>query len=200
MIVDGVVSRQKMDVPAVARWGYLRGLFGASALAALGMLFFALTARDGIISTNDGSHFALTKALAVDGTARSDPYVNYAAIQPPSGTPTVDDYRDLSIYDGHFFSDRPPGSACLAVPFDWFGDVVDAVSGRWELEFALLLVTMQPAVLGMVTVLALALLARGLGAGWPAAVVTAAIGGLMTLVLKYETLVYSHITGAAFVT
>ena len=64
MIVDGVISTEKAYAPAVARWGYGRGLLAAVALAVLGMLFFALTARDGIISTNDGSHYALTKALA----------------------------------------------------------------------------------------------------------------------------------------
>ncbi|MFN8513361.1 MAG: hypothetical protein U0841_12380 [Chloroflexia bacterium] len=120
--------------------------------------------------------------------------------QPPRGTPTVDDYRDLSFYEGHFYSDRPPGTAFLAVPFYWLGQVADKVSGRQDLDFPLRFVTMLPPLLGVATVLALALLARGLGAGWAAANTTAAIGGLTTLVLKYATLLYSHITGAAFVT
>jgi hypothetical protein len=170
------------------------------ALVALAALYFALTARDGIISTNDGSHYALTKALAADRTASIDPYVNYAAIQPQRGTPTAKDYRDLSYYNGHFYSDRPPGTALLAVPFYWLGLAADAVSGRQDLDFPLRFVTMLPPLLGVATVLALALLARGLGAGWRAATATAAIGGLTTLVLKYATLLYSHITGAAFVT
>ena len=176
------------------------GLLVVLGLAALATLYFALTARDGIISTNDGSHYALTKALASDGTARIDPYVNYAAIQPPRGTPTTDDYRDLSYYNGHFYSDRPPGTAFLAVPFYWLGLAVDAISGRQDLDFPLRYVTMLPPLLGAATALALALLARGLGAGWPAAVATAATGALTTLLLKYSTLLYSHITGAALVT
>jgi hypothetical protein len=175
-------------------------LLATAALVALAILFFALTAREGIISTNDGSHYALTKALAVDGTASIDPYVNYAAIQPARGTPTVDDYRDLSFYNGHFYSDRPPGTAFLAVPLYWLGQAVDTFSGRLDLDFPLRYVTMLPPLLGAATTLALALLARGLGAGWPAAVSTAAIGALTTLVLKYATLLYSHITGATFVT
>ncbi len=170
------------------------------ALAALAALYFSLGARDGIISTNDGSHYALTKALAADGTVRIDAYVNYAAIQPPRGTPTTDDYRDLSYYDGHFYSDRPPGTALLAVPFYWLGRVAAAFSGRQDLDFPLRYVTMLPPLLGAATALALALLARGLGAGWPAAIATAVSGALSTLLLKYATLLYSHITGAACVT
>ena len=65
------------------------GLAAAAALLALAATYFALSAvggtvgkHDGIVSTNDGSHYALTRALAADGTVRIDPYVNYTAIQP----------------------------------------------------------------------------------------------------------------------
>ena len=183
-----------------ARRSPLPSLLAAVALAALAALYFALGARDGISSTNDGSHYALTKALAADGTARIDPYVNYAAIQPPRGTPTSDDYRDLSYYDGHFYSDRPPGTAFLAVPFYWVGRAAAALSGRRDLDFPLRYVTMLPPLLGAATALALALLARGLGAGWPAAVATAGSAALTTLILKYATLLYSHITATALIT
>jgi hypothetical protein len=88
----------------------------------------------------------------------------------------------------------------LAVPFYWLGEVANAISGRLDLDFPLRYVAMLPPLLGAATALALALLARGLGAGWPAAIATAATGALTTLILKYATLLYSHITGAAFVT
>ena len=176
------------------------GLFAALALAALALLYFALTAAEGIVSTNDGSHYALTKALAVDGSVRIDPYVNYGAIQPRTGTPTAADYRDVSAYDGHFYSDRPPGTAFLAVPFYRFGEFVGRFAGRPDLDLPLRYVTMLPPLLGAATILALYWLARGLGAGHCAALLTAATGALTTLVLKYATLLYSHITGAAFVT
>ncbi len=177
-----------------------RGLGAALALALLACLYFALTAADGIISTNDGSHYALTKALAVDGTARIDPYVNYGAIQPPKGTPTTDDYRDVSARDGHFYSDRPPGTAFLAVPFYWLGELVSRISGRRDLDFPLRYVTMLPPLLGAATALALYWLARGLGAGRSAAILTAGGASLTTPLLKYATLLYSHIGGAFFVT
>ena len=185
----------------VSPYGRLARSFGAAlALALLACLYFALTAADGIISTNDGSHYALIKALAVDGTARIDPYVNYGAIQPAQGTPTSDDYRDVSERDGHFYSDRPPGTAFLAVPFYWLGEIVSHISGRRDLDFPLRYVTMLPPLLGAATVLALYWLARGLGAGRLAAILTAASAALTTLLLKYATLLYSHIAGALFVT
>src|SRR5437868_6580099 len=116
------------------RWQVTRrrvcNLAAAAALLALAATYFALSAtggtvgkNDGMVSTNDGSHYALTRALAADGTIRIDPYVNYTAIQPARGTPTPDDYRDVSLYGGHFYSDRPPGTAFLALPFYWAGRV-----------------------------------------------------------------------------
>lgn len=184
----------------VIRRRLVHGLGAAVALALLALLYVALTAADGIVSTNDGSHYALTKALAVDGSVRIDPYVNYGAIQPRTGAPTPDDYRDVSAYDGHFYSDRPPGTAFLAVPFYWFGELVDRVVGRPDLDLPLRYVTMLPPLLGAATILALYWLARGLGAGPLAALLTAATGALTTLILKYATLLYSHIAGVAFVT
>lgn len=177
-----------------------RGLAVAAALLLLAALYFALAAREGIISTNDGSHYALTRALVDDGTARIDPYVNYTAIQPRRGTPTPADYRDVSFYDGHFYSDRPPGTAVLAAPFYRAGQFVDRISGRLDLDFPKLYTMMLPPLLGALTVAALYALARALGGGQGAALVTAAGGGLTTLLLKYATLLYSHIAAAAMVT
>lgn len=185
--------------PSLAR-RLVPGLGAAVALAVLALLYFALTAADGIISTNDGSHYALTKALAVDRAVRIDPYVQYGAIQPRTGTPTAADYRDVSAYGGHFYSDRPPGTAFLAVPCYWFGALLGRVAGRPGLDLPLRAVTMLPPLLGAATVLALYWLARGLGAGHRAALLTAATGALTTLILKYATLLYSHIAGAACVT
>ena len=83
---------QPLTTHGVARFGRLARSFAVTlALALLACLYFALTAAGGIISTNDGSHYALTKALAVDGSARIDPYVSYGAIQPPQGD--ADDRR-----------------------------------------------------------------------------------------------------------
>ncbi len=175
-------------------------LLTALALAALTLLFVAFGAAEGIVSTNDGSHYALTKALAVDQTIQIDRYVNYGAVQPKQGTPTTADYRDVSAYNGHYYSDRPPGTAFLAVPFYWFGELVGRVVGPTGRDLPLHYVLVLPALLGAITTLALYWLARGIGASSGAAALTAVTGVCTTLVLKYATLLYSHIAGAALVT
>jgi hypothetical protein len=78
--------------------------------------------------------------------------------------------------------------------------LLSRVAGRPDLDLPLRAVTVLPPLLGAATILALYWLARGLGAGPLAATFTAATGALTTLLLKYATLLYSHITGAAFVT
>jgi 4-amino-4-deoxy-L-arabinose transferase-like glycosyltransferase len=77
---------------------------------------------------------------------------------------------------------------------------VSRISGRHDLDFPLRYVTMLPPLLGAVTALALYWLAHGLGAGRLASLLTAGSGALTTLLLKYATLLYSHIAGALFVT
>lgn len=190
----------KLPVFVRCLWSQRHVLTGAACLLLLAACYFALVAAAGIISTNDGSHYALVRALAGDGTARIDPYVNYTAIQPAQGPITPDYYRDVSYYNGHFYSDRPPGTAFLAVPFYWLGILADAISGRQDVDFPLRYTTMLPPVLGAWTALALYGLARGLDASRWAAFATALGGALSTLVLKYATLLYSHITAAACVT
>lgn len=172
----------------------------AAACLLLATLYFALEARAGIISTNDGSHYALVQALATDRTARIDRYVYLTAVRPPTGTPTARDLRDVSYYDGHFYSDRPPGTAVLAVPFYWLGQLAGTISGRRDLDFPLLFTMMLPPALGAVTALATFGLCRALGTGAGAAAVTMTIAATGTLLLKYATLLYSHVAAAAFVT
>ena len=58
-----------------------------------------------IAASNEGSHFALTRALAEEHTCVIDTFFDYTA-----GV-------DFSYRDGRFYSDRPPGTAFLAVPF-----------------------------------------------------------------------------------
>lgn len=172
----------------------------AAACVLLATLYFALEARAGIISTNDGSHYALVQALAIDRAARIDRYVDFTAVRPPSGSPTTQDLRDVSYYNGHFYSDRPPGTAVLAVPFYWLGQLAGTISGRRDLDFPLLFTMMLPPVLGAVTALATYGLCRALGAGAAPAAVAMTIVATGTLLLKYATLLYSHVAAAAFVT
>lgn len=167
---------------------------------ALATLYFVLEARQGIVSTNDGSHYALVLALANERGARIDHYVTLTAVQPPRGAPTAADLRDVSFYHGHYFSDRPPGTAVLAVPFYWLGQLAGTLSGRRDLDFPLLFTMMLPPLLGAVTALATYGLGRALGAGSVAAALAMLVTSSGTLVLKYATLLYSHVPSAALVT
>ncbi|RMG94922.1 MAG: hypothetical protein D6705_14880 [Deltaproteobacteria bacterium] len=71
----------------------------------------------GLVSSNDGSHLALARALGLRGTTRIDPDVPLTL-----GV-------DLAQRDGHSYSDRPPGTAFSALP-------VVAVLGRADEAFA----------------------------------------------------------------
>ncbi|MCB9005592.1 MAG: hypothetical protein H6664_14555, partial [Ardenticatenaceae bacterium] len=56
-------------------------------------LYFATAS--GITSSNDGSHYALTRALAEYGRFQLSPFDNYA------------EGNDVAIVDGRLYSDRP---------------------------------------------------------------------------------------------
>lgn len=58
----------------------------------------------GVTSSNDGSHYALTRALVERGSFEISPYLAFTENQ------------DYAIKDGRYFSDRPPGTALIAVP------------------------------------------------------------------------------------
>jgi len=80
-------------------------------LLSVNFLYFISSAY--ITTSNDGSHFALTAALYEDGSLIIDKYIAYTT------------FVDFNFKDGHFFSDRPPGTALLALPFYHFGRLLE---------------------------------------------------------------------------
>ncbi len=90
-----------------------RWLFGP--LFALLALLWSGTAT-GLVSSNDGSHLALARALAL------------------RGEPTIDPDRALTLgidvaeREGRSYSDRPPGTAFMALPAVWIGDRLDGAA------------------------------------------------------------------------
>lgn len=95
-----VGTKARMTRRSVASWIGLALLFTALAAASPGM-------RD----VNSGSHYALVRALA-HGTPRIDRYFDY-----------VED-TDYAQRGGHYYSDKPPGTAALALPFYELGRLV----------------------------------------------------------------------------
>lgn len=67
----------------------------------------------GIVSSNDGSHLALARALALRGETSIGP-----------DRPLTMGV-DLAVRDGRPYSDRPPGTAFLALPAVWIGNRLD---------------------------------------------------------------------------
>jgi hypothetical protein len=66
----------------------------------LSSLYFATTS--GITSSNDGSHYALTRTLVKSGSFALKSFDDYA------------EGNDIAVRDGVLYSDRPPGTALLA--------------------------------------------------------------------------------------
>lgn len=67
----------------------------------------------GFVSSNDGSHVALARALAVHHTTTIDADVALTL------------WIDRAERDRHHYSDRPPGTAFAAIPAIWIGSKLD---------------------------------------------------------------------------
>lgn len=177
----------------------------------------------GIISSNDGSHLALSRALVVRGETTIDAEVALTL------------WVDRAKRDGHQYSDRPPGTAFAAAPAVAVGAALDPgvlahSQARRELVFTpaapafLAVYTTRPARIGVVavpivayqgTALALSLytVALGMLGLWAVAWLLRrhevdqsarafAIGtlALATLWGPYSTTLFSHVTaGVALV-
>jgi hypothetical protein len=86
-------------------------------------------AATGLVSSNDGSHLALARALALRHTTVIDPEVGLTL------------WVDRSTRAGHQYSDRPPGTAFAALPAVWIGDALDEPLLRRSMARRELLVT-----------------------------------------------------------
>lgn len=137
----------------------------------------------GVVSSNDGSHYALVRAIGDTGSFVIDPYVAY--------TRDV----DISEYGGHFFTDRPPGTAMLAVPFYLVSRAVSSDPRAWELGAALLSALMAAIACGGAY-----WLARDLGASRSGARVLGIVLAIATPLRSYGSTLFHHATAAALVT
>lgn len=72
----------------------------------------------GLVSSNDGSHLALARALVVHGRTALDDEVGLTL------------WVDRAEREGRQYSDRPPGTAFVAAPFVWLGARADADWGE----------------------------------------------------------------------
>jgi hypothetical protein len=154
------------------------------------LLFLFLTSvyyatTSGLTSSNDGSHYALTRALAENKQFAIAPFDPYA------------EGNDIAVRDGVFYSDRPPGTALVATLFYGLGGLLpqplaplpsrhDADNPR--LPYVLLL----PVLAGAATAVLLYWFMRQLSVSAAAALLAALMFGLGTLHWKYSTVLFSH--------
>lgn len=76
--------------------------------------FFFASRSVGLVSSNDGSHVALGRALVLRHETSITPEVGLTL------------WIDLARRDGVVYSDRPPGTAFAALPALWLGSLRDA--------------------------------------------------------------------------
>lgn len=184
----------------------------------LGLLWVAVA--PGLVSSNDGSHLALARALVLHGRVALRDEVALTL------------WVDRARRDGHDYSDRPPGTALLAAPAVWLGARLDPVllqasldardvvvtpaAPRFAETYAVrvgrhlraphaappllalqgtaLLVALHCAVVGALGVLAVVVLLRRRGASPAAQLFAAACLGVASLWGPYATVLFSHVT------
>ena len=169
--------------PTANRRKVLDVLYSAGLFLCLGAVYFATAS--GITCSNDGSHYALTRALAEQGRFSIEQYESY----------TYGD--DLARRGGDVFSDRPPGTALLASVFYALGRHLPDPPGRvpslHDKENPLLVyVMLLPAWAGAGAVVALYLMLRRLSVSQFTALTTCLMFGIGTVHWKYSSVLFSH--------
>ena len=149
----------------------------------LSSLYFATAS--GITSSNDGSHYALTRTMAENHA--------FALMQ-------FDDYaegNDIAIRNEVLYSDRPPGTAVAATLFYALGqylpDPLAPLPSRHDAENPrLLYVMLLPVLAGTGTAVLLYYFLRQHGVTMAGAVTAVLMFSLGTAQWKYSTVLFSH--------
>lgn len=135
---------------------------------------------------NENSRYDLVRALVDDHTSRIDPYHKNTG--------------DKSFYNGHYYSDKAPGSALLAVPAYWLLDRAAALAGDDHPDEGRAIHALTFAAAGLPTVLLALLLLRLLrpltGERWA---LTMSLGyALGSLAFPFATMYFGHAAAAFF--
>ncbi len=156
----------------------------------LSSLYFATAS--GITCSNDGSHYALTRALAEEGRFTIESYDQYA------------EGNDIAVKDDILYSDRPPGTAIIAsIAYrlgGWLPDPLVPLPSRHDPQNPrLLYVMLVPAWAGAATVLLFYRLLRELHLSIFSALTTSVFLGVGTTHWKYSSVLFSHTPSAVLV-
>lgn len=146
----------------------------------------------GLTSSNDGSHYALMRAIVDEGRFEIHSFDDYA------------EGNDVAWVSDRLYSDRPPGTALLAAPFYVLGRWLPAppklLPSRHDPENPALVYTLLlPVGAGTATVILAFLLLRTWKVPYPAALTAALVLAFGTLLWKYSTVLFSHGISATLV-
>jgi hypothetical protein len=153
-------------------------------------VYYATSA--GLTSSNDGSHYALLRAMVDEGRFSIGTYAHFA------------EGNDLSIRDEVIYSDRPPGTALLGTPFYWAGGFLphplrDLPTRHDEGNPRLAYLLMLPALAGAGAVVILFRLLRGYDLSLFAALTASLAFAFGTTNWKYGGVLFSHSPSALLV-
>ena len=180
------MENDKVATP-LQRSDWLTALF---LFVTLSSLYFATTS--GITSSNDGSHYALTRSMVENRAFTLNQFDDYA------------EGNDIALVDGRLYSDRPPGTALLGTLFYTIGGFLPPpltpLPSRHDAENPrLLYVMLLPVWAGAGTVVLLFLFMRQLGLPSVAAFTAVFMLALGTTHWKYSTVLFSHTLSAFLV-
>ncbi len=166
---------------------FLLGLFSFCVYALL--IRYAILYQDGqwkwdaFVTGNETSHFVLVQALTEGRTFKLDAFL------PPAPL-------DLSTYDGHFYSNKPPGFALLVAP----GYLVFryVLLPLWSARPIPDFLPLFPAALGSIAVVLTYLLALELQLQRKSAAIGALVAGLATIQVVYAVSFMNNVASTTF--
>ena len=150
---------------------------------AVSSVYFATVS--GITSSNDGSHYALLRALVDEGRFEIPTYAQYA------------EGNDLARVGDQVYSDRPPGTALLAAPLYIVGRALPPVGRALPSRHdagnpALVYVMLLPVLAGAAAVVIFNALLVRWGVRPAVALLTSLTLAFGTIHWKYSSVLFSH--------
>lgn len=173
------------DPPTARRWQRLSAPARREVILALALLFCYGFFRQ-VPAWNEYSRYDLVRALVEDGTTSIDRY--------------HENTGDKAFYNGHYYSDKAPGTAFLGLPVYLLLTVTSTMAGAGAPDPLTAVQALAFGVSGVPTVLLVLLLLRFLrptvGEGWALAI---SLGyGLGSIAFPFATMLFGHAASSFF--
>ena len=169
----------------VRRWWARLGLRGRRELLLFVALLFCYGFFQQVTAWNENSRYDLVRALVDQGTTRIDAY--------------RDNTGDKAFFEGHWYSDKAPGTALLGVPIYAAAKVTSSLAGQTTTEDGAAIQVLAFVESGVATALLVVLLVHLLapiaGEGW--AFVVGIAYGLGSIAFPFATMFFGHAASTA---